>query len=66
MLDLKWNSFIGDEGAMHLAKCIDHIEELILNDCNIGTRGVESLSQAIMQRKLPVNMKLILLCFYVM
>ena len=47
---------------MHLAKCITNVEELYLNDCNIGAIGMESLSQGIMQRDHPVITTLVY-CF---
>ena len=57
---------------MHLAKCITKVEELGLSYCGIGARGMELLSQGIMQRDHPVITALIyfswliFLCGYVM
>ena len=57
MLHLGCNAF-GDDGAMHLAQCLYNIVELKLIQCNIGAKGVELLSEGIMQRKQPVNNRL--------
>ena len=57
---------------MHLAKCITKVEELVLNACGIGAKGMELLSQGIVQRYHPVITALIrfswllFLCGYVM
>ena len=57
---------------MHLAKCIIKVEELRLYGCGIEPRGMELLSQGIMQRDHPVIIALryfswlIFLCGYVM
>ena len=61
MLALGGNK-LGNDGAMHLAKCITNVEALYLPGCNIGAIGVESLSQGIMQRDHPVITTLIY-CF---
>ena len=57
-LDLGDNKF-GDDGAMHLAKCITKVEELGLNNCEIGAKGMELLSQRILGRDHPVITALI-------
>ena len=61
-----------DDKAMHLAKCVTKVEELELSNCRIRARGIELLSQGIMQRDHPVITALvyyswlIFLCGYVM
>ena len=44
---------------MHLAKCIHNVEELSLEDCNIGATGVELLTQGILQKNQRVTVTLI-------
>ena len=57
---------------MHLATCLTKVEELVLNACGIEPRGMELLSQGIVQRDHPVITALIcfswliFLCGYVM
>ena len=57
---------------MHLATCLTKVEELELSCCGIGAKGMELLSQGIVQRDHPVITALIyfswliFLCGYVM
>jgi len=53
-LGLSFNKF-GDERAVFLASCLQNINELYVNDCNITKHGVEHISQAINRRLQPVN-----------
>ena len=53
MLDLGGNKF-GNDGVIHLAKCVHNVEGLGLYDCNIEAEGMKLLSQAITKRKQPV------------
>ena len=45
-LNLGWNKF-GENGAICLATCVHKIETLKVENCEIGSRGIEALAQSI-------------------
>ena len=53
-LRLDRNEF-GDAGAVYLASCINNIEVLSVESCNIDEAGVEALAQNIKRRDREVK-----------
>ena len=52
-LDLGWNR-VDDDAADCLSSCIHNLEELDLSDCQLTTRGIKQLSNAIKSRSYRV------------
>ena len=48
-LNLGLNRF-GDAGAIQLATCVQHVQSLLLQKCNITATGVKALAQSIRVR----------------
>ena len=49
---------LGDEGMIHLSKCIHKVKRLDIHDCGITSNGMKNLSEAIMKLDEPVRVYL--------
>jgi len=53
-VDLGWNKLDDDMTAL-LSTCLHNIEALYVRKCQLTTRGIENIVDAIRKRTVPVN-----------